>query len=205
MTKYHLIVYDEISRRMRRRLGLLLIVMILVGVYDRTSGYLGRFWFGWWFAVFLLAAMFIFYLAFYRRAAIKVGKEKLLLQGAVTSYEIGFDEVASIASGTLDQHYNWKELTGYEKKILKKFYYQTCVFIQLRDYPDSFKSRRLWFPRILFSPTRPGFICHVDDWMGLSNQVDKARGRRQDDSDRAHISNRRTLVGRILAEELEFN
>ncbi len=205
MTRYRLIIYDQISRRMRWRLALLLLTLILVGVYDRTSGYLGRFWFGWWFAIFLLAAMFIYYAAFYRRASIQVGEEKLRFQGVMAAYEIGLDNVASVATGTLEQHFSWKELSGYERKILKNFYFQTCVFIQLREYPDSFKSRRLWFPRCMFSPTRPGIICHVDDWMALSNQVDKARDSRVDESGRAHISNRRTLVGRILAEELEFN
>lgn len=50
----------------------------------------------------------------------------------------------------------------------------TAVAIDLKSYPVQPWWLRLWFDRHLFQPDRPGLVLLVDDWLGLSQQLDGA-------------------------------
>jgi hypothetical protein len=204
MTKHRLLIFDRIGRRMRWRLALLLIVLLLVGVYDQFTGYLGSLWFGWWLAIFLVGTLYLYYAILMRRASIQVGKGSLRFQGPLAGYNISYGRIYTVVSSNMDQHYSKNQLSRTERAILKPLYYRSCLFIELSSYPRRLKRRRLWFPRIFFSPNRLGLICHVEDWMALSQEIDTARSLRENAQSQAHISNRKTLVGRILAEDIEF-
>jgi len=204
MAKHRLLIFDRISRRMRWRLALLLIVLLLVGVYDQFTGYLGSLWFGWWLAIFLVGILYIYYAVLMKRASIQVRQGSFRFQGPLAGYNISVDRISTVTSSNMDQHYSPKQLSRSERAILKPLYYSACLFIELSSYPRRFKRRRLWFPRIFFSPNRMGLICHVEDWMALSQEIEQARSLRRRAQVQAHINNRKTLVGRILAEDIEF-
>lgn len=189
---------------MRWLVFLLMVVMIMVGVYDQFSGFLGVSGVGWWAAIFLLAILFFYYILLMPRGYIQVRPEGLRVQGSLKGFTIGFDNIVSVASSRIEQHFPKRSLSGYEREIVKPIYYQTCLFIEITSYPESFR-RRLWFPRLLFSESRVGLICHVEDWMDLSRKIEQVRMRRGETRGHAHMNNRRTLVGQILAEDIEFN
>jgi len=204
MPKHRLLIFEQISRRMRWRLGLLLLVLLLVGIYDQFTGYLGSLWPAWWAAILLVVAIFFYYAVLMRRASIQARPGTFRWQGPLVGYNISYGRIFSVASGNMEQHYSKDQLNRWERSVLKPFFHTTCVFIELNSYPPRLKRRRLWFPRIFFGPHRIGFICHVDDWMALSREIDTARGVRKEAQGQSHISRRQTLVGRILAEDIEF-
>jgi hypothetical protein len=204
MSKHRLLIFDRISRRMRWRLVLLLIVLLLLGIYDQFTGYLGSFWLAWWLAIVLVAALYFYYAVLIPRASIQVGQGSLRLQGPLTGYNFSYGRIYSVASGNMEQHYSKKQLGPYEWSIIKPFYFSTCLFIEFNSTPRHFDRRRLWFPRLLFGSNRPGLICYVEDWMALSQEIDLARSKRRNALEQPHISNRKTLVGQILDENIEF-
>ncbi len=204
MAKHRLLIFDQISLRMRWRLALLLIVLLLVAIYDHFTSYLGSLWWGWWLAILLVGMLYLYYAVLIRRAWIQVRPSSFRFQGPLVGYTISYGRIHSVASGRMEQHYSKNQLGTNEWSILKPLYFTTCLFIELNSTPRHFNRRRLWFPRMFFGPARPGLICHVEDWMGLSQELDKARSQRKSAQDQAHISNRKTLVGRILDEHIEF-
>ena len=178
ITKHRLLIFDRISRRMRWRLAPLFIVMLLVGIYDQFTSYLGPLWFGWWLAIFLVGLIYFYYAILMRRASIQVRQDSLRLQGPIIGFNISYVRINSVTSANMEQHYSKDQLSRNERSLLKPFYYQTCMFIDLSSYPRRFKRRRLYFPRILFGTQHTGLICHVEDWMGLSQEIEQARSQR---------------------------
>jgi hypothetical protein len=201
---HRLLIFDRISRRVRGWLALLLIVLLLVGVYDQFTGYLSSLWLGWWLATFLVGLLYFYYAILMRRASIQVRQGSFRLQGPLVGYNISVSRIYTVTSSKMEQHFSKDQLSRNEWSLLKPIFYTTCLFIELRSTPRRFARRRLWFPRILFGPHRMGLICYVEDWMALSQELEHARSLRQSAQQQAHISSRKTLVGRILAEDIEF-
>jgi hypothetical protein len=204
IAKHRLLIFDRISRRMRWWLALLLIVLLLVGIYDQFTGYLSSLWLGWWLVTFLVGVLYFYYAILMRRVSIQVRQGSFRLQGPIVGYNISYARIYSVTSSKMELHYSKDQLSRKEWSLVEPLYFTTCLFIELRSTPRRFKRRRLWFPRIFFGPQRMGLICYVEDWMALSRQIDTARTLRQNAQGPAHIGNRQTLVGRILAENVEF-
>jgi hypothetical protein len=118
--------------------------------------------------------------------------------------KISYGRLHSATSAQLEQHYPYSSLTSREKDLLGPLYGHTSVFIELRSYPASLKSRRFWFPRFLFGATRPGLICAVDDWMALNRDIEAARSVWQQKYDRRKGSATRSLAAQILDEDIDF-
>lgn len=201
---HRLLVFQQIGLRMRPILLVFGVILLAVGLYDQFTGYLGQYWYWWWLAIALLVILWSYYSLLMPRAAIKVKAKTLRLQGPIWGYNISYGRVYAITASKMDQQYPFDQLKGSERAILKPFYHKTCVFIELTSYPRALKWRRLWFPRYLFGANRMGLICHVEDWMALSRDLESSRANRQEVQEQTHITSRQTLVGRILAEDLDF-
>ena len=52
---------------------------------------------------------------------------------------------------------------------------KAAIMVELSKYPLDERWLRLWFNRFLFAPTGAGFVLLVEDWMGLSRQLDDFR------------------------------
>jgi len=53
-----------------------------------------------------------------------------------------------------------------------KYWAMTALVVDLKDLPLPGWWLRLWFDRHLFHPRETGMVLLVDDWMGLSQQLD---------------------------------
>ncbi|MGD2048682.1 MAG: hypothetical protein PVH03_04270 [Chloroflexota bacterium] len=182
---------------------LLALVMLAVGLYDQYTEWLGDYWLAWWAAFLLIMVLWVYFVVMMRRASIQVRDKFLRLQGPIVGYNISYGRIHSVTSGKMEQHFHFDELRKGEQAIIKPYYGLTCLFIELTSFPRSFRWRGLWFPRILFGTTRAGLICHVDDWMALSRDIESARSIRF-----ANLDNRRrekTLAGEVLAEDVKFS
>jgi|GEM_PF-4345445 hypothetical protein len=203
MKQHRLLIFDQIRRRLRVRLTLLVIVMLAVGLYDQYTEWLGDYWLVWWAAFLVVMIVWVYFVVMMRRASIQVREKFLRLQGPVVGYNISYGRIHSVTSGKMEQHYQFDELRKGERATIKPYYGSTCIFIELSSFPRSIRWRGLWFPRILFSANRRGLICHVEDWMALSRDIESARSHRYARLDNRHPE--RTLAGEVLAENVKFS
>ncbi len=204
MGAYPLLTQRRISRRMRWKLVLLAVLLLALGLYDQVTAILGPNWIWIWLALLATALMWFYYAVLMRRTAIHVAPAFVRLQGPLTSCKISYGRIQLVTPGKLDQHYSYKSLSLGERPALKPLFHRTCAFVELNSYPKAFKWRRLWFPRTLFGTSKKGLLCHVDDWMAFSQDLESVRARYQARQSNARNRPQMTLAGRILAEDVEF-
>lgn len=204
MTKHRILVFKRIGRRPRWLSTLMLMVMVAVGIYDQHTAILGENWFLWWFAMLLVGLIWAYYALLAPRAYIQLQDKYFRLQGPLMGKNVSYGRIHSVSPAYMSQHYSADRLKGREKAILQPFLNATCVFIELRNFPKSFRWRKLWFPRYIFGTSRKGIICCVEDWMDLSRQIESARTGRLASIDPQRHLRQRTLVGHILAEDVDF-
>jgi hypothetical protein len=192
------------SRRVRGKLLLLAVLMLALGLVDQFTGILGLNWYLIWVALVAVAILWFYYALLMPRAAVYVAPGYLRLQGPVVGRKLSFKRIRSISADKMDQHYPYEALTLNERPVLKQLHQQTCTFVELNSYPKSFKRRRWWFPRTLFGTRRKGLLCYVEDWMELSQELESVRARHLAMTGDDPRYQRLTLVGRILAEDVEF-
>ena len=77
MKQHRLLIFDQIRRRLRVRLTLLVIVMLAVGLYDQYTEWLGDYWLVWWAAFLVVMIVWVYFVVMMRRASIQV-REKFL-------------------------------------------------------------------------------------------------------------------------------
>ncbi len=51
----------------------------------------------------------------------------------------------------------------------------TALVVRVSKYPTSKMWLRLWFSPYTLAPDTPGFIFLIEDWMGLSRQIEDFR------------------------------
>lgn len=205
MAKYQLLPQRRTGQRMRRRLVLLAILMVTLGLYDQFTGVLGPNWFFIWLALIPVLILWLYFALLMPRAAVHITPEYIRLQGPLYGRRLSLKRICTISPGKLEQHYAYKDLTLGERPILKPFHQRTCTFVELSSYPKAFKWRRWWFPRTLFGTRKKGLLCYVDDWMALSRELESVRARHIADNvehgHRRHIS----PAAYILAEDFQFD
>jgi len=204
MIKYRLLPQQQMSRRVRGKLVLLAILMLVLGMVDQFTGILGPNWFMIWLALAAVAILWFYYALLMPRSAIHIAPGYLRLQGPLYGRKLSFKRIRTVSADKLDQHYPYEALTFSERPVLKQLHQKTCTFVELTRYPSAFKWRRWWFPRTMFGTRRKGLLCYVDDWMALSPDIESVRARYLATSSRDPRYERMTLVGRILAEDIEF-
>lgn len=205
MKKHKLLLYELMSRRRRGMLLVLAVTVFVVAVYDQFNPLLrDDLWYVIWIVWLFVFALWFYYAVLMRRAAILVMPAHLRLQGPLYGANISYGRVHSATSARMAQHYRFNELKGGEQSLLKPLYQQTCLFIELKSYPPSFKRRQFWFPRFLFGSSRPGLICAVEDWMILSQDIEVARGHRQEKFSPRRGERGRSLAMKVIDQKIEF-
>lgn len=204
MAKHTFMVYERLGRRNARVLSVTLIILLAVGIHDQFTAVLGDNWILWWVITLCISLLWFYYAFLVRRASIRVHPQNLRLQGPIFGKNISYGRIYTVTAGKMGQHYEPDQLTQSERAIVKPFFNLTALFIELRSYPTSFRWRRLWFHRLLFGTHRMGLLCYIEDWMTLSREIETARSTRQSNIKEGYRVPRQTLVGQLLAEELEF-
>jgi hypothetical protein len=201
VTKHRLHLYYCLGRRIRTELIILAALLLILGLIDLTNPIFGDAWWWLWIALLFVVLIWFYYALLTRRASIQVGSKMLRLQGPIIGVNISYGRVHSVTAGKLGQHHPVEKLKRSDRVVVKPLYHRTCAFVELNSTPSAFGRRRLWFSQLLFGTTRPGIICHVDDWMALSREIDIAREAWLTRNRRRPPRNSGTLAGRILAED----
>lgn len=199
MSTHKLLVYQQLSQRIRGKLLWLGLLLVGVGSYDLlVRPVLGDFWFAVWVAAASVALLWVYYAFFVRRAALHVGPDTLVLQGSWRRVKISYGRVDTATSTKMAKHFPREALKGQEWAMVAPYYHLTCIFLELNSFPRAFRTRRLWFPRILFSPVRPGVLLVVQDWMALSRAIDEARNLWAETRRSEQQGDKRSLAAQIL-------
>ncbi|MCP4415908.1 MAG: hypothetical protein GY805_04750 [Chloroflexi bacterium] len=199
MKKHKLLIYDQLSRRMRGKLLWLGLILLALAIYDWIRPFLGSFWYLAWLVLGLVLILWVYYGILLRRAGITVTKNYLLLQGPLQQVKISYGRINTITSTQISQHTSFKALKGRERSLVKPFFGATCSFISLSSWPKSLKKQRdLWFPRLLFGTRREGLLLATPNWMQLNRDVEEARHKWREARQEKNKKDGRSLAAQIL-------
>ena len=86
--------------------------------------------------------------------------------------KISYRRVTGIRATQFQALFSPQQARFFERGSLEPFYAATVVLVELTDYPLSQRSMRLFFPRHFFTPGKSGLVLLVNDWIGLSQDLD---------------------------------
>ena len=198
MKKHKLLIFEVMSKRFRGILLLLAIILFALGVYDIFANILGDFWFFFWLMWLGVVGLWVYYAVLVRRSGIIIAKKHFILQGPLKQVKFSYGRIETITSTQISNHYKLDDLKGRERGLVKPYYGNTVVFVELKSYPKTLKKRERWFPRSLFGTRRRGLLLPVADWMKLSRELDTARQRWHRAKSGKAKEDKRTLAGKVL-------
>lgn len=200
--KHRLVIYEIMSKRLRNKVLLLLLMLFGIGVYDLYDHILADdLWFYFWIVILAVFLLWLYYAFVVPRASIQLRPKSLRLKGPLIAFNISYARIHSVTSAQMSQHYPFDDLKEREKDVLEPLYNRTCVFIELSSYPGTFRWRHFWFPKFLFGTSRPGLVCVTKDWLSLSRDVEAYRTERYERVHNADRGEARSLASRVLTEE----
>jgi hypothetical protein len=97
--------------------------------------------------------------------------EHLLLQTPLYRLRIPYQQILNTRPVEVRKIFPPSSLSVGQHSLLKPYFQQTALAIDLQGLPPPNFALRLFFHRFIFSPESTGIILLVDDWMGLSNQL----------------------------------
>lgn len=183
---------------MRGKLLLLGLALLVLAVVDLVRPFLGSFWYLAWLVLGIVAVLWAYYAIFVRRAGLVITSNYLLLCGSLQKVKISYGRIDTVTSTQMSQHFNFKELNGRERSLVKPFFGTTCSFISLNSWPKALSQRTLWFPRLLFGTRREGLLLASPNWMQLNRDVEEARRKWHDARQQKNKKDGRSLAAQIL-------
>ncbi len=198
MKKHKLLLYDQMSRRMRGKLLWLGLMLLVLSVVDLVRPFLGTYWYLVWLVLGVVVVLWIYYGILLRRAGIIVTPAYLLLQGPFKQVKISYRRIETVTSTQMAQHYNFKELKARERSLVDGFFGTACSFVSMNSWPKALNQRTLWFPRLLFGVRREGLLLASPNWMQLNRDIEEARRKWHDARQQETKKDGRSLAAQIL-------
>ena len=93
MKKHKLLLYDQMSRRMRGKLLWLGLALLVLAVVDLLRPFLGTYWYLVWLVLGVVAMLWIYYSILLRRAGVVVTPGYLLLRGPFKQVKISYGRI----------------------------------------------------------------------------------------------------------------
>ena len=198
MKKHKLLLYDQMSRRMRGKLLWLGLTLLVLAVVDLVRPFLGTYFYLLWLVVGLVALLWLYYGILVRRAGVGVTPNYLLLQGPLRGVKISYGRISAVTSTQIAQHYDFDTLKGRERRLVQPFFGTACTFVELSSWPKTLSQRSLWFPRLLFGVRREGLLLASPNWMQLNRDIEEARRKWHDARQQKTKKDGRSLAAQIL-------
>jgi len=198
MKKHKLLLYDQMSRRMRGRLLWLGLTLLVLAVVDLLRPFLGSTFYLLWLVVGLVVLLWLYYGILVRRAGVVVTPSYLLLQGPLRGVKISYGRISAVTSTQMAQHYDFDALKGRERRLVQPFFGTACTFVGLNSWPKMLNQRTAWFPRLLFGVRREGLLLASPNWMQLNRDIEEARRKWHDARQQKGKKDGRSLAAQIL-------
>ena len=198
MKKHKLLLYAQMSRRMRGKLLWLGLTLLVLAVVDLLRPFLGPSFYLLWLVVGLVAVLWVYYGVLVRRGGVTVTPTHLLLRGPFKQVKISYGRIAAVTSTQMAQHYDFDALKGRERRLVQPFFGTACTFVGLNSWPQMLNPRTLWFPRLLFGVRREGLLLASPNWMQLNRDIEEARRKWHDARQQKTKKDGRSLAAQIL-------
>ena len=135
---------------------------------------------GWYRAITLVpalvaVALLIFTFLSRRTAWVQCRRNHLRIQTPIYPLAVSYGRIKEVIPQSFSQVFNPSEEKAARRSWLRPYWGKTALVVRLSKYPVSKVWLRLWFSPYLLSPDTPGFVFLVEDWMGLSRQIDDFR------------------------------
>lgn len=135
---------------------------------------------GWYRALALVPALIALVLLVFtflsrRTAWVQCRANHLRIQTPLYPLAVSYGRIKEVIPQSFSQVFNPAEEKAARRNWLRPYWGKTALVVRLSKYPVSKVWLRLWFSPYLLSPDTPGFIFLVEDWMGLSRQIDDFR------------------------------
>ena len=124
----------------------------------------------------LAALTILAYVFLARRLAwVQCRPNQLRIQAPIYRLDVSYSRIKTVRPSTLAQAFDPAAQKSFTRGWLQPYWGKTAIMVELSKYPLDERWLRLWFNRFLFAPTGTGFVLLVEDWMGLSRQLDDFR------------------------------
>ena len=104
-------------------------------------------------------------------AYVQPQRDHLRLQTPIYRMKISYQRIHNTRPIDFARMYPPPSLRSGDREILRPFFGQTALGVDLRGLPLSPFALRLFFSRFLFANDQPGLVLMVDDWMALGRQL----------------------------------
>ena len=182
---------------------MLAILLFAIGIYDFFSQILGSFWFVLWIMWLGIVTLWFYYAVLVRRSGVVIARNYFMLQGPLKKVKFSYGRIETITSTQISHHYKLDDLKGRERGLVRPYFGNTCVFVELSSYPKKLKNRERWFPRSLFGTRRRGLLLTAGDWMKLSRELESARQSWQRARGSKGKEDNRSLAAKVMDYDYE--
>ncbi len=124
----------------------------------------------------LVAAVLLIYTLLARHLAwVQCKPHHLRIQTPFYPLVVSYGRIKDVHPRQFAQVFDPTEEKIARQDWLRPYWAETAVVVELSDFPLSRAWLRLWLSPYLMKPDSPGFVFMVEDWMGLSRQLDDRR------------------------------
>lgn len=124
----------------------------------------------------LIAIILLVFTFLSRRTAwVQCRPNHLRIQTPIYPLIVSYGRIKEVLPKSFSQVFNPAKEKAARRSWLRPYWGQTALVVRVSKYPVRKAWLRLWFSAYLLSPDTPGFVFLVEDWMGLSRQIDDFR------------------------------
>lgn len=172
--RYHLLLYRRILDRYRSPASVL--AVLLLGLWYPVSRSMLP-WprppaDGWLLAGGFVSLAFWLFARFGPRwAYVQPREDHLRVQTPIYRLKISYRRIENTRPIEFGKMFPPSQLRGREQSLLKPYFGATAVGVDLRSWPIHPRILRMFLNPFFLSTDQPGLVLLVEDWMGLSNQL----------------------------------
>ena len=124
----------------------------------------------------LIALILLVFTFLSRRTAwVQCRANHLRIQTPIYPLIVSYGRIKEVLPQPFSQVFNPAKEKAARRSWLRPYWGQTALVVRVSKYPVRKAWLRLWFSAYLLSPDTPGFVFLVEDWMGISRQIDDFR------------------------------
>lgn len=121
----------------------------------------------------LIALILLVFIFLARRTAwVQCRPNHLRIQTPIYPLIVSYGRIKEVLPKSFSQVFNPAKEKAARRSWLRPYWGQTALVVRVSKYPVRKAWLRLWFSAYLLSPDTPGFVFLVEDWMGISRQID---------------------------------
>lgn len=176
--RFPLLIYNRLGRRWTR-LGLLLTLLAAALLLLLTLVLHVEFstWLRYLVPLPILAglALLAYGLLISRVCYVQCTARSLRIQASIYHLLISYRRIKAVRPVQLSRLFDPQKEKAARRLWPNKYWSMTALVVELSKFPVSERWLRLWLDRYLFWQEGTGLVLLVEDWMGLSQQLDSAR------------------------------